>query len=71
MVYFVISLISLLLLSASVALIGYVVGTNFDRIVDALLGRPMARQDRGCSVQHVRKPVRTVSRRPLALRAAS
>ena len=71
MVYVAISLVSLMLLSASVALIGYIVGTDLDRIIDALRGRPITRRVHARSMVRMLAPVRTGPRHPLALRAAS
>ena len=71
MVYVMISLVSLLLLSAGVALIAYVVRTNSDKIVDALLGRPQAQQTAVRPAARIRMPVRTLAYRPLPLRAAA
>ena len=71
MVYVMISLVSLLLLGAGVALIAYVIGTNSDKIVDALLGRPQAQQTAIRPTARVRTPVRTLANRPPLLRAAA
>lgn len=71
MVYVMISLVSLLLLGAGIALIAYVVGTNSDKIVDALLGRPQAQHTATRPAARMRARVRTLANRPPPLRAAA
>ena len=71
MVYFVISLLSLMLLGAGIALIGYTLGSNGNRIIDVLLGRPQLLHVQTRAARRVRASIRALPRRPLSLRAAA